>query len=171
MGIICLFSEESPRLYSNRAGWNRLGVIGGFDSRAHQWFWSNWWVAKLCFPASVTVRGACLYVAEHPSELQGAIRMSCSLKCLVRFQSTWDLAESMELVSESTSSSDPVHAYSVIKTLVGSLPDIITAADMFKCVITDIRAYTGVVSLDITRGSMASRTEGGFYVVLVNGVQ
>ena len=97
--------------------------------------------------------------------------MSCSLKCLVRFQSTWDLAESMELVSERTRSSDPVHASSVIKTLVGSFPDIITAADMFKCVITDIRAYTGVASLDITSGSMASRTEGGFYVVLVNGVQ
>ena len=47
--------------------------------------------AKLCFPAGVTVRGACLYVAEHPSEFQGAIRMAC-----FRFQSTWhDIAESM----------------------------------------------------------------------------
>ena len=41
--------------------------------------------AKLCFPAGVTVRKACLYVAEHSSELQGAIRMACSLKGLVRF--------------------------------------------------------------------------------------
>lgn len=91
------------------------------------------------------MRGACLYVAEHPSELQGAIRMSCSLKCLVRFQSTWDLAESMELVSERTRSSDPVHASSVIKTLVGSLPDIITAADMFKCVTPQTYELTPVL--------------------------
>ena len=79
--------------------------------------------AKLCFPAGVTVRGACLYVAEHPSECRGAIRMACSLKGLVRFQSTWhDIAESMGLVSKRTRSSDPVHASPVRnKTLVGSL--------------------------------------------------
>jgi len=29
--------------------------------------------AKLCFPTGVTAQGACLYVAEHPSESQGAI--------------------------------------------------------------------------------------------------
>ena len=45
--------------------------------------------AKLCSPAGVAARGACLYVAEHPSEFQGAIRMASSLKGLVRFQSTW----------------------------------------------------------------------------------
>ena len=72
-----------------------------------------------------------------------------------------------------TRSSDPVHASSVRnKTLVDSLPDIIKAAD--KCLITDIRTYTGAVSLDITSGSMASRTAEGFYVTLVslvNGVR
>ena len=66
--------------------------------------------------------------------------MACSLKGLVRFQSTWhNIAESMGLVSERTRSSDPVHASSVRnKTLVNSLPDIITAADKLKCLITDI---------------------------------
>ena len=129
--------------------------------------------AKLCFPAGVTAGGACLYVAEHPSEFQGAIRMACSLKGLVRFQVTWhDIAESMGLVSERTRSSDPVHASSVRnKTPVDSLPDIIMAADKLKCLITDIRTYTGAVSLDITSGSMASRTAVGFYVTLVNGLQ
>ena len=78
----------------------------------------------------------------------------------------------MGLVSERTRSSDPVHASSVRnKTLVGSLPDIITAADKFKCLITDIRTFTGAVSLHITSGSMASGTVEGFYVTLMNGVQ
>ena len=41
--------------------------------------------AKLCFLAGVTARRACLYIAEHPSEFQGIIRMACYLKGLVRF--------------------------------------------------------------------------------------
>ena len=28
--------------------------------------------AKLCYPASLTTRGACLYIAKHPSEIRGA---------------------------------------------------------------------------------------------------
>ena len=35
---------------------------------------------SLCYPAGLTARGACLYVAEHPSEIQGAIRMACSIE-------------------------------------------------------------------------------------------
>ena len=109
--------------------------------------------------------------------------MACSLKGLVRFQPTWhDIAESMGLLSERTCPSGPVHASSVKnKTLVDSLPtrhwsihfliDIITAADKLKCLITDIRTYTGAVSLDTTSRSKASGTAEGFYVTLVNGVQ
>ena len=78
----------------------------------------------------------------------------------------------MGLVSDRTRSSDPVHSSSVRnETLGDSLPDIITAADKFKCLITDIRTYTDAVSLDITSGSMASRTAEGVYGTLVNGVQ
>ena len=44
--------------------------------------------AKLCFPAGITARGEYLYVAEHPLESQGAIRMTCSLQGLIRCQST-----------------------------------------------------------------------------------
>ena len=35
--------------------------------------------AKLCYPAGLTARGACLYIAEHPLEIQGAIRMADSI--------------------------------------------------------------------------------------------
>ena len=95
-----------------------------------------------------------------------------SLKSVNAFDLWHDIAESMGLVSERARSSDPLHASSVRnKTLVDSLPDIITAADKLKSIITDIRTYTGAVSLDITNGSMASPTAEGFYVTLVNGVQ
>ena len=59
--------------------------------------------AKLCYPAGLAARGACLYIAEHPSEIQGAIRMAYSLEGLVRFQSTWrEIAEGMGLVSKTS---------------------------------------------------------------------
>ena len=119
--------------------------------------------AKLCYPAGLTARGACLYIAEHPSEIQGAIRMACSIEGLVRFQSTWrEIAEGMELVSKRVKSSDPDYAAKVRgRTLVSSLPELRTAAERLESLITDIRQYTGAVSLDISHGSMASRTAEG----------
>ena len=38
-----------------------------------------------------------------------------------------------------------------------------------ESLITDTRQYTGAVSLDISHGSMASRTAEGFYKTLING--
>jgi len=57
--------------------------------------------AKLCYPAGLAARGTCLYIAEHPSDIQGAIIMACSLQGLIRFQSTWrEIAEGMGLLSK-----------------------------------------------------------------------
>ena len=84
--------------------------------------------AKLCYPAGLAARGACLYIAEHPSEIQGAIRMACSLQGLIRFQSTWrEIAEGMALVSKRVRSSDPDYVAKVReRTLVSSLPELRT---------------------------------------------
>ena len=104
-------------------------------------------------------------VAEHLSEFKRPSPLALP---------TWHniASESIGLVSERTRSSVPVHASSVRnKALVDSLPDIITAADKLKCLITGKRTYTGAVSLDITSGSIASRAAEGCYVTLVNGVQ
>ena len=108
--------------------------------------------AKLCYPAGLTARGACLYIAEHPSEIQGAIRMACSIEGMVRFQSTWrEIAEGMGLVSKRVKSSDPDYAAKVReRALVPSLPELRTAAERLKSLITDTRQYTGAVSLDIS---------------------
>ena len=126
---------------------------------------------KLCYPAGLAARDACLYIAEHPSEIQGAIRMACSLQGLIRFQSTWrEIAEGMGLVSKRVRSSYPDYAAKVReRTLVSSLPELRTAAERLESLITDTRQYTGAVSLDISHGSVASRTAEGFYKTLING--
>ena len=127
--------------------------------------------AKLCYPAGLAARGSCLYVAEHPSDIQGAIRMACSLQGLIRFQSTWrEIAEGMGLVSKRVRSSDPEFAAKVReRTLAESLPELETAAQRLENIIEETRQYTGAVSLDISHGSMASQTAEGFYKTLVNG--
>ena len=127
--------------------------------------------AKLCYPAGLTARGACLYIAEHPWKIQGAIRMACSIEGLVPFQSTWrEIAEGMGLVSKRVRSSDPDYVAKVReRTLVSSLPELRTAAERLESLITDTTQYTGAVSLDISHGSMASRTAEGFYKTTING--
>ena len=127
--------------------------------------------AKLCYPAGLAASGTCLYIAEHPSDIQGAIRMACFLQGLVRFQSMWrEIAEGMGLVSKRVRSSDPDYATKVReRTLVASLPELRTAVQRLESLITDTRQYTGAVSLDISHGSMASRTAEGFYKTLING--
>ena len=97
--------------------------------------------------------------------------MACSLQGLIRFQSTWrEIAEGMGLVSKRVRSSYPDYAAKVReRTLVDSLPELRTAAQRLQSLITDTRQYTGAVSLDISHGSMASRTAEGFYKTLING--
>ena len=97
--------------------------------------------------------------------------MACSLQGLIRFQSTWrEIAEGMGLVSKRVRSSDPEFAAKVReRTLAESLPELETAAQRLENIIEETRQYTGAVSLDISHGSMASRTAEGFYKTLVNG--
>ena len=54
--------------------------------------------------------------------------------------------------------------------MVGSLSELKkTATQRLESLITDSRQYTGAASLDISHGSMASRTAEGFYKTLING--
>ena len=102
--------------------------------------------AKLCYPAGLAARGARLYIAEHPSEIKGDIRMACFLQGLIRFQ--LHVARNcggMGLVPERVRSSDPDYAAKVReRTLVSSLPELRTAAERLESLITDTRQYTGV---------------------------
>ena len=94
--------------------------------------------------------------------------MACSLQGLIRFQSTWhDIADAMGLVSERVRSSDPEYASMTRnKTLADALPEIEMSAEKLKSLIRDIRNFTGAGSLDVSHGSMASRTAEGFYKTL-----
>ena len=46
-------------------------------------------IAKLSHPSGIAVRGSVIYVAEHPREYQGAVRVVYSLQGLVSFQTIW----------------------------------------------------------------------------------
>ena len=48
-------------------------------------------------------------------------------------------------------------------------PELRTAAERLESLITDTRQYTDAVSLDVSYGSMASRTAEGFYKTTING--
>ena len=73
-------------------------------------------------------------------------------------------------MSKRVRSSDPDYAAKVReRTLVSSLPELRTAAERLESLITDTTQYTGAVSLDISHGSMASRTAEGFYKTTING--
>ena len=67
--------------------------------------------ATLSHPASIAVRSAVIYTAEHPSVYQSAIRLCYSLEGLVKFQSAWkEITSSMSLVSKREALQNPEKA-------------------------------------------------------------
>ena len=60
-------------------------------------------IAKLSRPSGIAVRGSVIYIAEHPRECQGAVRVMYSLKGLVIWRG---LAYSMELISKRSIAND-----------------------------------------------------------------
>ena len=63
-------------------------------------------IASLSYPSSIAVRGSVIYIAEHPREYQGAVRVMYSLEVegLVSFQTVWrGIAYSMEPNSSAVS--------------------------------------------------------------------
>ena len=89
------------------------------------------------------------------------------ITCLILF---YKGLRAWEASKETFRSSDPDHAAGVReRTLVSSLQELRTAAERLESLITDTRQYTGAVSLDISHGSMASRTAEGFYKTTING--
>ena len=74
-------------------------VIGSYNSEGQEDGPSD--KATLSHPAGIASRGAVTYIAEHPQNYQGAIRMYYSLDGLINFQSSWNgiASSSMGLVS------------------------------------------------------------------------
>ena len=64
-------------------------------------------IAKLSHPCGTVVRGSVIYIAEHPRECQGAVRVMYSLKGLVSFQTIWrGIAYAMGLISKRITAND-----------------------------------------------------------------
>ena len=73
-------------------------VIGSYDTEGQEDGPSD--KATLSHPVGIASKGDVMYIAEHPPNYQGAIRMYYSLDGLINFQSSWNgIASSMGLVS------------------------------------------------------------------------
>ena len=127
--------------------------------------------AKLSYPSGLASRGSVIYIGEHPREFQGAIRLVYSLKGLGNFQEIWQgIAFSMGLISKRNTATDPELARVVkLKKLRDSHHELGPPAERLKLLIAGCKERTGAESLDITHGSMASRTAQGVFHTLVQG--
>ena len=129
--------------------------------------------ATLSHPAGIAVRSAVIYIAEYPSVYQGAIRLCYSLEGLVKFQSAWkDIASSMGLVSKREALQNPEKARQTkTKVLDDPLPELQMPAASLRSIVESCKARTNANALDITHGSMSSRTAEGVYITLLKGLQ
>ena len=117
-------------------------------------------IIKLSHPGGIAVRGSVIYIAEHPREYQGAVHVMYSLKGLVSFQTIWrGIVYSMRLISKRSTANDTELAKTVkTQKLRESHDELQAPAEQLKCLIESTVERTGAESLDITHGSMASRT-------------
>ena len=128
-------------------------------------------VAKLSHPSGIAVRGSVIYIAEHPREYQGEVRVMYSLKGLVSFQTIWrHIAYSMGVISKRSIANDTELAKTVkTRKLRESHDELQAPAEQLKCLIDSTIECTGAESLGITHGSMGSRTAQAVYHTLVEG--
>ena len=127
--------------------------------------------AKFSYPSRLSSRGSVIYIGEHPREFQGAMRLAYSLKGLGNFQEILQgIAFSMGLIFKSNTANDPELARVVkLKKLRDSRHELGPPAERLKLLIVGFKERTGAESLDITHGSMASRTAQGVSDTLVQG--
>ena len=126
-------------------------------------------IAELSRPSGNAVRGSVIYIAEHPQEYQGAVPVMYSLKGLKSFQTIWrGTAYSMGLISKRSTVNDTELAKTVItRKLTGSHDELKAPAQQLKYLVESTIERTEAESLDITHGSMASRTDKAVYHTLV----
>ena len=129
--------------------------------------------ATLSHPAVIAVRSAVIYIAEHPSVYQGAIRLCYSLEGLVKFQSAWkDIASSVGLVSKREALQNPEKARQTkTKVLDDSLPELQIPAASLRNIVESCKARKNPNVLDISHGCMSSRTAEGVHITLLKGLQ
>ena len=128
--------------------------------------------AKPRSPTGLASRGSQIYIGEHPDEIQGAIRVCFSLERLIKYQSVWnEISTTMGLVSKRLSVAEPEHAKHVKGAKVSeALPELKQSAAKFGQLIESNKDRLNVQALNITHGSMASRTAEAAYSTAVNSL-
>ena len=128
--------------------------------------------AKLRSPTGLATRGSRIYICEHPDQIQGAIRVCFSLEGLIKYQSVWnEISTTMGLVSKRLSVAEPEHAEHVKGAKVSeALPELKQSAAKLEQLIESNKDRLNVQALDITHGSMASRTAETVHSTAVNSL-
>ena len=128
--------------------------------------------AKIRSPTGLASRGSRIYIGEHPDEIQGAIRVCFSLEGLIKYQSVWnEISTTMGLVPKRLSVAEPDHAKHVKGAIVSeALPELKQSAAKLEQLTDSNKDRLNVQALDITHGSMASRTAEAVYSTAVNSL-
>ena len=113
-----------------------------------------------------------IYVAEHPDDHQGSVRVVQYLEGLKRFQVIWNLVtKAFGMVSRKETWIDPNQAKEKKKICITDAKENLqTAANNLSELIGKISTLHGSMQLDIITGSMSGTTAVAVYETLLNGL-
>ena len=129
-------------------------------------------IARLNCPVGLACRGTSVYVAEHPDDHQGSVRIVQYLEGLKRFQVIWNLvSKAFGMVSRKETWIDPNQAEEKKKiSITDAKENLQTAANNLSELIGKISTLHGNMQLDITTGSMIGTTAAAVYETLLDGL-
>ena len=129
-------------------------------------------IGLLNCPVGLSSRGTSIYVAEHPDDHQGSVRIVQYLEGLKRCQVIWNLvSKAFGMVSRKETWIDPNQAKKRKKICITDAKENLqTAANNLSELIGKISTLHGSMQLDITTGSMSGTTAATVYETLLNGL-
>ena len=129
-------------------------VIGSYDTEGQEDGPSD--KATLSLSAGIASRDV-IYIAEHPPNYHGAIRMHYFLDGLINFRSSWNgIASSMGLVSRRMVRQNQAVAREIkTKGLEDALPDLRVSCGHLQDIVDSCKNRKSASALDITHCSMA----------------
>ena len=146
-------------------------VIGSYDTEGQEDGPLD--KATLSHPAGIASRGDVIYIAEHPPNYQGSIRMYYSLDGPINFQSSWNgIASSVGTVSRRMVRQNQAVAREIkTKVLENALPDLRVSCGHLQDIVDSCKSRTSASALDITHCSMATRTAEAVFITLIKGME
>ena len=129
--------------------------------------------AKLSSPTGVACRSDAVYIAEHPKEFQGAVRVCHSLTDLILYQTIWfEISRVFSQLSkrEIRNNSKEVNEQLKVRNLQDAFPEMEDPCQKLHYLTESISNTFNSNSLDITHGFMSSKTAKAVYNTLRNGL-